>query len=91
MERHVAPKSSVTNAYGRRSPRSCRSSSVNAVPAAYGLASITSTRPYFGQLAGATLFQCAPPSRVSWIKPSSVPAQMRFASLGEGASASVVS
>jgi hypothetical protein len=33
------------------------------------------------------LFQCAPPSVVNQIKPSSVPAQMRLMSSGDGATA----
>ena len=36
---------------------------------------------------GVTLSQCAPPSCVTQIRPSSVPAQIRFSSSGEGASA----
>ena len=36
---------------------------------------------------GVTSFQCAPPSAVVWIRPSSVPAQMRLTSSGEGATA----
>src|SRR5580658_9910177 len=48
-------------------------------------ASIAATGPASSP-PGATLFQCAPPSRVSWIRPLFVPAQNVFASLGENAS-----
>ena len=34
---------------------------------------------------GDTSFQCSPPSAVTWINPSSVPAQMTPTSRGEGA------
>ena len=35
--------------------------------------------------AGVTLLHSLPPFRVTWINPSSVPAQMTAASIGEGA------
>src|SRR6267142_2704195 len=36
---------------------------------------------------GVTSVQALPPSRVTWTRPSSLPAQMIFASTGDGASA----
>ena len=51
------------------------------------LASITDTFCQADNCGGVMLFQCAPPSVVSQIRPSSVPAQMRLMSSGDGASA----
>ena len=71
----------------------CRSSSRNVLTAAYAvfgsvwLASITETFCHAESCGGVTLFQFAPPSVVTQISPSSVPAHMSFGSTMESASA----
>ena len=49
------------------------------------LASSTETFCHADNCGGVMLLQCAPPSVVSQISPSSVPAQMRLTSTGDGA------
>src|SRR6185312_1753093 len=51
------------------------------------LASSANTRHHGFNCGGVTLSQCAPPSCVTQIRPSSVPAQSRFPFNGDGASA----
>src|SRR5690242_16518868 len=55
-----------------------------AVPASCGETPTWSMRPSGGSplMCGRTFVQCAPPSRVTWTFPSSVPIQITFESLG---------
>src|SRR5688500_2803518 len=47
-------------------------------------------RMYSGMSGGPTFVQFLPPSRVTWIRPSSEPVQMRFSSRGDGARVNTV-
>jgi hypothetical protein len=46
---------------------------------------MASMRPHGGTVSGVTFRQCAPPSVVSWISPSSVPTQISSGDRGDGA------
>ena len=83
---HVFPRSVVFRMCG------LRSSSRNVLTAAYAVfalkceASIIDTFAHGPNEGGVTLVHAAPPFDVTWINPSSVPAQMREPSIGDGAS-----
>ena len=46
---------------------------------------MSETVPHSGMSEGVTFCQVVPPSRVTWTRPSSLPAQIVFASRGLGA------
>ncbi len=87
---HVLPKSCVRKMYGARSSSSGRFTATYAPPGSNVDASIWLTRPKSGMSFGVTFAQLLPPSRVTWTRPSSDPAQMMLTSFLPGPSANTV-
>ena len=81
---HVLPKSFVRKMYGERSPSSIFFTATYAVPLSNDEPSIWLTRPRSGMSGGVTLVQFFPPSRVTWMMPSSDPDQIRLTSFLPG-------
>src|SRR5690348_7822459 len=81
------PPSAVRNRCGRMSSSHMELIAAYATFGSKWLASSENTRHHGFNCGGVTLSQCEPPSRVTQIRPSSVPAQIKFSFSGEGASA----
>src|SRR5438477_6517466 len=90
--RQLFPKSEVLKMYGSRSSSSCRSAARYAVPASKcegSMFTIFAQAESFGMLAD-TSVQCAPPSVLTFTRPSFDPAQCTPARTGVSASATWV-
>src|SRR5260370_30844172 len=77
--------------YGAKSSDLCRSPATYAVPASFDETSIMLTVPHSGMALGVMFSQCWPPSRVSCIKQSSVPTQIRSFWTGDSTTEKIVS
>src|SRR5262245_22796758 len=87
---HVLPPSCVRQKCGFRSSRRSVLAAAYAVRLSKWPASMLKMRVHGLIAGGVTFFHVAPPSMVTWMTPSSVPAQMTLTSRGDGDSAVIL-